>query len=526
VEGVAERAELFRKLVWLTLFRLVTVTVLLGGTAFAAWSEPGLMGRAAAPLFRLVLLTYVVSLAFAVALHGRRMLSALAYGQVALDAVIAGAVVSLTGHGESAFIFMFLFGIVNGSILLFRRGAVAATVLSLALYLPVVVLFGPSRPPAATVFIHGFAFLATAALASYLAEQLRRTGERLAVREVDLAVITALHESIVQSVSSGIVTLDGAGRVTFLNRAGEQIMGLRAAELRGAPADRWFGAFQPRGDRNEGELVNARGERLWLGYTVFPLVAGGEREIGQAFIFQDLTALRAMQAEVQRSERLADLGRVAAGLAHELRNPLASMAGSVELLRSASGRSEGEARLMDIVLREAARLEQLVAEFLAFSRPAPPRRGPVDLERAVAETLEVFAQDPAAARVRIERDLTPVVADCDAGQLRQVLWNLLANAAYAARQREGGGTVRVRCAAEGERVRLEVEDDGPGISAADLPHLFTPFFTTREGGTGLGLATVQRIVDAHAGAVGVDSVPGHGTRFTVRLPAAAPPAAG
>ena len=525
MEGGAERAELFRKLVWLTLFRLVTVTVLLGGTAFAAWSDPGLMGQAAASLFRLVLVTYVVSLAFAVALHGRRMLSALAYGQVGLDAVIAGAVVWLTGHGESAFIFMFLFGIVNGSILLFRRGAVAATVLSLAVYLPVVVLLGPSRPPASTVFIHAFAFLATAALASYLAEQLRRTGERLTAREVDLAAITALHESIVQSVSSGIVTLDSEGRVTFLNRAGEQIMGLREAELRGAPSDRWFAAFQPRGDRNEGELVNARGERLWLGYTVFPLVAGGEREIGRAVIFQDLTALRAMQAEVQRSERLADLGRVAAGLAHELRNPLASMAGSIELLRTAPGLSTGDARLMDIVLREAARLEQLVAAFLAFSRPAPPRREPVDLERAVTETLEVFAHDPAAARVRIERDLAPAVADCDAGQLRQVLWNLLANAAHAARQREGGGTVLVRCVADGERARLEVEDDGPGIPAADLPHLFTPFFTTREGGTGLGLATVQRIVDAHGGAVGVASTPGQRTRFTVRLPAAATPAA-
>ena len=186
-----------------------------------------------------------------------------------------------------------------------------------------------------------------------------------------------------------------------------------------------------------------------------------------------------MQAEVQRSERLADLGRVAAGLAHELRNPLASMAGSVELLRSAPGRSDGEGRLMDIVLREAARLEQLVAAFLAFSRPAPPRREPVDLERAVAETLEVFAHDPAAAQVRIERELAPAVADCDAGQLRQVLWNLLANAAHAARQREGGGTVLVRCAVDGGRARLEVEDDGPGIPAADLPHLFTPFFTTR-----------------------------------------------
>jgi two-component system sensor histidine kinase PilS (NtrC family) len=231
-----------------------------------------------------------------------------------------------------------------------------------------------------------------------------------------------------------------------------------------------------------------------------------------------------MEEEVKRSERLADLGRVAAGLAHELRNPLASMAGSIELLRASSGLSAGDARLMDIVLREAERLEGLVAAFLAFSRPAPPRRAAVDLARAVAETLEVFAHDPAAERVRVERALGPAVADCDAGQLRQVLWNLLTNAAHAAGAREGGGTVRVRCGAgDGDGwARIEVEDDGPGIPAADLPHLFTPFFTTRDGGTGLGLATVQRIVDAHGGRVDVASTPGAGARFTVQLPATAP----
>lgn len=381
-------------------------------------------------------------------------------------------------------------------------------------------------PSAPTVFVHVFAFAATAALASYLAEQLRWTGERLEAREVDLAAITALHESIVQSVASGLVTIDAAGSVTFLNRAGEHITGLEAAAVRGAPAARWFAGFQPGVERGETELVNARGERLWLGYTAFPLVARGGAPIGRAVIFQDLTALRAMQAEVQRSERLADLGKVAAGLAHELRNPLASMAGSIELLRAAPGLTAGDARLMDIVLREAARLEELVAAFLAFSRPAPPRRERVDLDRAAAETLEVFAHDPVAGRVRLERELRPIRVTGDAGQLRQVLWNLLANAAHAAAQREGGGTVRVRCGGEGDRALLEVEDDGPGIPAADLPHLFTPFFTTREGGTGLGLATVQRIVDAHGGAVSVESAAGRGTRFTVRLPSASAPAAG
>jgi two-component system sensor histidine kinase PilS (NtrC family) len=514
-----EHDPLFRKLVWLTAFRLVTVTVLLGGTAVAAWTTPGFMGEAAGPLFRLVLFTYVASLALALGLRWRARLHLLAYGQVALDVAIAAAVVWLTGLSESVFVFMFLFGIVNGSILLFRRGALVAAALSALAYLLLISVLQPARPHALTVFVHVFAFLATAALASYLAEQLRSTGERLEAREGDLAAITALHESIVQSVASGLLTVDGAGRITFLNRAGEHITGVEAAQVRGTPAARWFGGFQPGVERGETELVNARGEKLSLGYTAFPLVARGGGEMGRAVIFQDLTALRAMRAEVQRSERLADMGRLAAGLAHELRNPLASMAGSIELLRAAPGLSAGDARLMDIVLREAARLEQLVAAFLAFSRPAPPRREAVELDRAVAEALEVFGHDPAAGRVRLERDLAPAVAYCDADQVRQVLWNLLSNAARAAGQGDGGGTVRVRCAAEGERARLEVEDDGPGIPAADLPHLFTPFFTTREGGTGLGLATVQRIVDAHGGAVGVDSTPGQGTRITVRLPA-------
>jgi two-component system, NtrC family, sensor histidine kinase PilS len=519
--GMHEQDQLFKKLVWLTLFRLVTVTVLLGGTAFAAWSAPGVMGAAAAPLFRLVLVTYVVSLAFAIALYRRTALSLLAYSHLAIDVVIAAAVVALTGYAESVFVFMFLLAIVNASILLFRRGAVAAAALSLGIYLPLATLASPAPPQTSTLFAHAIAFVITAALASYLAEQLRRTGERLEAREGDLAAITALHESIIQSVASGLVTVDGSGLVTFLNRAGEQITGLRAAAVCGQPADQWFGAFHPGGgDRDETDLVNARGELLRIGYAVFPLRARGGAEIGRAVIFQDLTQLRAMEAQVKRSARLADLGQVAAGLAHELRNPLASMAGSIELLKAAPGLSQADARLMDIVLREAGRLEQLVAAFLAFSRPAPPRRDRVELDRALADTLEVFGHDPAAARVRVERALVPAKAWCDPDQLRQVFWNLLANAAQAAGAGDGPGTVRVVCGPDGDHVTFTVEDDGPGMAPGELQQLFTPFFTTKERGTGLGLATVQRIVDAHGGSVLVDSAPGRGARFTVRLPAA------
>jgi two-component system sensor histidine kinase PilS (NtrC family) len=352
--------------------------------------------------------------------------------------------------------------------------------------------------------------------------QLQRTGERLQARETDLAALAALHESIVQSVASGLLTTDGAGRVTFLNHAGEQMMALSLAAIRGEPSARWFGAFTPGESRGETELENARGERLRVGYTASPLVGRAGEPLGATVIFQDLTRLRAMEAAMQRSERLADLGRVAAGLAHELRNPLASMSGCIELLR-ASATSEEDSRLMGIVLREAGRLDQLVTRFLQFSRPAPLRREDVDLAQLAAETLEVFAQDRAAARVEIVRELAPAPAWCDPDQLRQVLWNLLLNAAqaiagHAAGEGRGG---RVRIASSvgpvGEAL-LVVEDDGPGIAPQDATQLFTPFFTTKEKGTGLGLATVQRIADAHGGSVTIDSSPGHGARVTLRLP--------
>ncbi len=512
---------LFHKLKWLTLFRLVTVTVLLCGTAVVAWSTPGFSDAEATPFFRVALATYAVTLALAVALRRREALPALAYAHVAVDVALAAAIVAMTGFAESVFVFLFLLAIVNGGILLFRRGAWVGALASLAVYLPLVALGARSRLHAPTLLAHAFAFLTTAALAGYLAEQLRRTGQRLEEREVDLAAITALQESIVQSVASGLVTIDGSGRVTFLNRAGEQITGLRIAEARGRSAARWFGALAAAGGREETDFVNALGERLRLGYSGFPLVARGGKEIGRVVIFQDLTQLRAMEARVQRSERLAALGQVAAGLAHELRNPLASMAGSIELLKGAPGLREADARLMDIVLREAGRLEQLVAAFLAFSRPAPPRREEVQLDRSLAETLEVFGNDPLAAHVRLERALSPTSASCDPDQVRQVFWNLLANAAQAAASREAGGTVRVACAPDGDGARIVVEDDGPGIAEGDLRQLFTPFFTTKERGTGLGLATVQRIVDAHGGSVSVESSPGKGSRFVVRLPAPA-----
>ena len=514
----AQDGSLHRKLVWATLFRIASITVLLGGTAVVNYQFGARATSVVEPLYLVVGVTYAASLVFAVLLGLRRAETWVAFAQIALDVALAAAVVATTGLSDSVFVFMFLLAIVNGSIVLHVPGAVLAVTLALAAYGGLVLGLHPAPGSLkGTLFAHAAAFLATGALAGYLAGQLRRAGERLAESESDLAAVTALHESIVQSVTSGLLTLDPRGRITFLNRAGEQITGLSFRAVAGHPADRWFPAFRG-APRDEVQVVTASGARKLLGYTLFPL-RGADAANGTAVIFQDLTELRAMEDAVERSKRLADLGELAAGLAHEVRNPLASISGCVELLGGAQGLTEEEHRVLRIVQRETSRLDQLLGRFLQFSRPTPPQRRPCDLAQVAGETLDAFAADPSAAGLTLERALVRSPVECDADQLRQVLWNLLTNASQAMRDAGRGSRIKVACA-PGPRggAAVTVEDDGPGISAEDRSRIFTPFFTTKAHGTGLGLALVQRIVDAHGGSVSLQSSPGEGARFSVRLP--------
>jgi two-component system sensor histidine kinase PilS (NtrC family) len=240
-------------------------------------------------------------------------------------------------------------------------------------------------------------------------------------------------------------------------------------------------------------------------------------EPGLAILFEDQTALREMQEAVRRGDRLAAVGQLAAGLAHELRNPLASMSGAVELLSRGRGLSDAERRLMEIVMREAERLNALVTDFLAFARPTATQLQPTDVAALADETLGVFRHSPSATRIELLRSgATSLRVMADPAQLRQVLWNLLQNAADAMKG-EGDITVDVGLTAT-SLCRIAVADSGPGIPAADVEHLFEPFFTTKPQGTGLGLAFVHRMVEAHGGRVEVQSAPGQGATFSVLLP--------
>ena len=520
--------ELFRKLLWLTGLRLLVGTALLTATAVLSFGSGGetFPGRAEALLYGIIASIYLGSLISVAFLRSGRFLSGVAKGQIVGDVLAASGLVYLTGGAESIFTILYPLAIVNAAIGLGRRGALAGALLSaLAFCLlaigmergiiaPPLAFLDRSPLPAArlmlTLAANLSAFLLTALLAAYLASALQGARKELAKTATELAGLEALHESIVESVASGILTTDLQGRITYLNRAASQLTELQLADVRGEPLNHLL----PLLDQTQRHGEASFGHRV-VGFSIADLtMAAG----GQVIVLQDLTELRRMEEEVRRADRLAALGKLSAGLAHEIRNPLASMCGSVALLGKSPGLGEKERRLLQIVFREGERLELLVSEFLAFARPAEPRLATIELGELLDDTLAVFRLDAKAAHLDVTLESAPQVSvQADAGQLRQVLWNLLSNAAEAAGP---GGTVRARLRHADAMAVLEVEDSGPGIPQPDLQRIFDPFFTTKDSGTGLGLAIVHRIVEAHGGQLSVASEPGR-TRFSVALPARA-----
>jgi two-component system sensor histidine kinase PilS (NtrC family) len=537
---------------WLVYGRTGVVTVIAAALIGAHLS--GLSLFPLPPVFALLAASYLLSALYLALLDRVRNPIRLAEIQIYGDVVLETILIYLTGGPYSVFPFLYLVSILAASIVGAPRESVG--VATVAVFLHGVTLgaqFYRWLPPAVdhplarnvgmegslTILLISANFCSSflmAYLGTYLAGRLRQARGEAHRNEVSLAALRALHEDIVQSVASGLLTFDRRGVVTSVNRTAEALCGRREIELRGVRWETMFPDAPPftsiweglesggaRRARSEADLVRPDGSRIPVGMSISFLRRGR----GAICSFQDLTEIKRMEEQVRQADRLAAIGRLAAGLAHEIRNPIGSIRGSVEVLGGSLSPQGDDRRLMDIVLRESDRLDAIIRDFLLFSRPPHLVRVPTDIPAMLDEILLMLSnqggvQGSDAPRVQIRREVaaSAVKADVDPSQMRQALWNLCLNAVEAMPQ---GGELRVgvrTATPEAGRTMMEitVEDTGVGITAAELTQVFEPFFTTKPHGTGLGLAIAHRIVEDHGGEIRVQSEPWRGSRFTLSVP--------
>ncbi len=542
----AEARTLRRRLQWLMAGRLVVASFLLGGTLLLA-VEPdrGFEGFTPRTLLLLIAATFGMTLALAIRLLRSPSPRAVAGVQLAWDVLLVTGLVYVSGGVASVFTFLYGVAILAAAIVVGPRATQATGVAAVLFYVVTGTSVAngwlphpPDQEPARYLLdaeATGFALMTNVVglmvvtlLAGNLAGRLRRAGGELRRAAEDVASLARLNDDIVRSLGSGLLTTDLEGRVRTANPAAAAMFRTSAESLVGKPVSSLLPVedgppsnelSEPRG---EGTARRPDGTEFPIGYARTPLVAR-DGEVGGALItFQDLTEIAELRAAAERAERLAALGRLAAGLAHEIRNPLSSISGSVQLVRE-SPLDEEDARLLGIVLAEVERLDDLVTTMLQVGRPKEPVRATADLARLVGDVVEMARTGPAESRrVRIDYAAPdePVHAHIDADQVRQVVWNLLKNALEAS---PADRTVTVTVAPTDDGgATVEVRDEGPGIDAKTRRHLFETFYSGRPHGVGLGLALVEQIAGQHGATVEVESDPGHGATFRVRFAAARP----
>ena len=371
------------------------------------------------------------------------------------------------------------------------------------------------------MFLHVGAFFLTALLSGALAERLRHSEEAREKREIDYEELARLNQSMLTNINSGLMVINAAGRIRSFNSAASKITGYSLEEVYNRPIEAIlpeFGPFDSEGmvdiERGETNYFKNEKEILTLGYSVSRVVDNNNESLGLLITFQDLTEYKALEDQLKRADRLAAVGRLASGLAHEIRNPLASISGSVQLLLEDEKVNEEDRHLMNIVIKEADRLSVLLSDFLNFARPSALQLELIDIASLVDELIALVNASGQFQDVVIEKNYSgSILMNIDPQKMYQVLWDLIINAGEAARPE---GKIRIDInAAQGEIV---IEDTGAGVADEDRDRLFEPFYTTKDKGTGLGLANVYANVEAHQGRIYVEPGSLGGARFIIELP--------
>lgn len=537
---------------WLIFFRLLIVTFILLLSIGVQYHEThSLWNTSLSPIYVLAGLTYLLCAAYLVMLRTLRRKEFNITLQAFFDVIIVSTLVYHTGAIGSIYSVLYPLVIIYSALLLGRGGGLSVAsacslIYGLMLYLAqrdYIPSAYPGQVQSAVLkaefvltraVIHVASFYIVAMLTSFAVEQERKVRQRLAEKESALDKLDRFHRSIIESVDTGILTVDLMGKIKSLNRAAEELTGFSASEVEGRRIDEVFPGFmtvlekisdeggKSSRKRFEAAVSQKSGRKIILGFSYSSLYERDKR-IGGILIFQDLTAIKEMEVQAEKNKRLAFIGEMAAGLAHDLRNPLLSISGSIQMLQRDLKLDATDERLMRVILRAKDQLENLIKNFLLFARTAAGDREDIPVHEMLDEAIEALKEVPDwNDHIMVERayqDVPPVFGNRT--EVRQTFWNILVNAIQSM---PDGGLLTVETMPlpkqNGRRlVQVRVGDTGCGIERERLERIYEPFYTTKEGGTGLGLAIVSRIIESHGGSVNIESDVRRGTTCTIAFPA-------
>lgn len=543
--------ELKKNLAWLILARLLVVSLFLVSITYLNFRQPEFFSEEMLRgVTRLIIVTYCFSILSLTAIGlPARFLSALAYSQIIWEILFVSILIVLTGGITSSYAFFYNLAIINASFLFARRVTIYTASLCSIIFGAIIDFqyfgrlqrfgldsnlgdyYGASHV-ISLIFTNIVVFFLTAILTGYLAERARKSESALREREIDYEELERLNSMIVSTLESGLITINNDGKIRVFNRYASELTGIMQRNA----YDRDFTEIFPgvvisqevvqQGNKWEIVYIRPNSEKRTLIIKSVPLKDRDGVQVGAIIDLHDQTRVKEMELKLKKSDRLAAIGELSARIAHEVRNPLASISGSVQLIAESGKVPAGDLKLLNIVLRETDRLENLIKDFLQYARPMPPSRSGFSLNRLVSDLTALIKCDERFSAIDISVTTSGemnIFADHD--QLRQVIWNLLINAAEAMPE---GGIITVDSYWDDvpppgidqptRNLQISIADHGNGISDKNMQLIFEPFFTTKNGGSGLGLATVYRIVEIHGGSISVESGESNGTIFRITIP--------
>lgn len=545
-------SERKKSLAWLILARLVVVSLFLVTITYFNFRQPDFFSdEMLHNVTRLIILTYCFSI-LSLTTFGLpdKYVPVVAYAQIIWEILFVSILVVLTGGITSPYAFFYNLAIINAGLLFARREAVYTASLCGIIYGAIIdfhyfgqlVKFGlfpevgdyyGSTHAVLLILTNLLAFCLTAVLTGYLAERARKSESALRKKEIDYEELKKLNSLIVSNLDSGLITINSSGNIRVFNRSASEITGVARMNAYDKPLEDVIPEIGPLvvqlGRNNRDDIIcrNINGEMKVLSLKSTPFFDKDGNRTGAVIDFSDVTRVRELESQLKMADRLAAIGELSARIAHEVRNPLASISGSVQLIAQSDAVAERDRKLLEIIMRETDRLDRLIGDFLHYARPNPPARSWFSIKNLIDELLELLRRDKRFTLLEIS-NYTPagkeIFADHD--QIRQLIWNLLLNAAEA--NPEGGAVIlesrykRDPLYAEDAACTLEVsvQDSGPGILPQNMKMIFEPFFTTKTGGSGLGLAMVYRIIEAHGGSIIVENGISGGACFKFRIPVA------